>query len=235
MNINILVVEDEFPIALDIKTRLEKLNYKNIFMALTYKEAVQIIKKETINIALLDINLNGTKTGIDLGVLIKENYAFPVLYITAYSNDTTFEQALEAEPMGYISKPFKDIDLQNNIKLALNHYREKNVSQLTENNNHLFIKEKGILYQIALDEILYIEAMDNYSIIYLKNKKYIINTLLKDVLIKTGKQFLRIHKSYAIALDKVTKIEDNLIFIEDKYMPIGPKYKADVIKTIRLL
>jgi len=243
--INVLIVEDEYTIALDIAERLKQMNFSVAGIASDYDKALPVLINDNLDIALLDINLGGGKSGIDLAKLIYNKFDIPVIFLSAYSDGTTFEKAQAANPMGFIIKPFKDEDLHHGIKLALQRYKEikqkkKNNRQskvdINSSDDFVFLKDKGQILRINKKEILWLEAMDNYTYVHLLKEKHIVNSYLKDVLTKlNSKNFFRIHKSHAVALDKISRIEDNLIFIDKIYLIIGRKYKKELMERLNLL
>lgn len=234
---NILIIEDEFSIAMDMEMRLQKMGYRVVGIATNYKDALAILLEESIDIALLDINLNGDKTGIDIGKIIKEKFNIPIIFITAYTDSKTLNDALEANPMGYITKPFKDADLNSNIQLAF----AKFVKTLNDNpelqieGKHFFVKDKGVLKKLNTDEILWAEAMDNYTILHTLGGKHIVNAFLKDVLIRLGNDFMRIHRSHAVAIRQITSIEDNLVYIGKTFLVVSQSYKNELMKRVEVL
>lgn len=241
--INILIVEDEFAIALDIEQRLQKLGYNSVGIASSYNEASSLLlENNNIDIALLDINLGVGKSGIDLGKMIKEKFNIPIIFLTAYSDDKTFEEAENANPYGYIIKPFNDNDIDRTIKIALQRFKEalnnnqqKNEPQNNKNVDILFVKDRNNLIKVNICDILWLEAMDNYTIIYTIDNKFIVNQFLKDVLTKLdANKFARIHRSYAVALNKISSIEDNTLYINNKNLNISRKYKKDLLDKIHL-
>lgn len=238
MKVKVLIVEDEFTIALDIETRLINLGYNVVGIALNYDEALPYLLESEIDLTLLDINLEDKKSGIDLGKLILKKFNIPVVFLTAYTDDQTFIKANEANPMGYLNKPFKDSDLDHTIKLAVKQFQNlkqsKPVEQTQENitKDFIFVKHKGQLVKINVNDILWIEALDNYTLIHLNDKKYIANSFLKDMLNTLGDNFIRIHRSHAVALDKITTIEDNTLFINDIHLSISKSSKSNLLEKL---
>ena len=125
MKKKILVVEDEFIIARDIKEILEEAGYDVISNIGTYNEAVIAIETHFPQMVILDINLNQLKDGIDIGhfLLIKDD--IPFIYLTSHSDANSLDRAKETRPYGYITKPFKPIDLLATVEIVLNNYRYK--------------------------------------------------------------------------------------------------------------
>ena len=128
MQTKVLIVEDEFAIAMDIEGRLKDLGYQVIGIAVSYEKALPFLLEKEIDVILLDINLEADKSGIDLGHLILEKFRIPIVFLTAYSDQETFDKAAQAEPMGFINKPIKDSDLNYALQLAVRRF-QPNASQ----------------------------------------------------------------------------------------------------------
>ncbi len=239
--IKFLVVEDEFTIALDIEQRLIKLGFESLGIARSYNEALPVLLETNPDIVLLDINLGSGKSGIDLGKLITERFKIPIVFLTAYSDEKTFAKAEEAKPMGYIIKPFNDNDIKRTIIIATERYRKAvsvpNAALSNEKKSDiLFVKDKNNITKIHVDDILWLEAMDNYTFIYVSESKWIVNLFLKDVLEKLEpNRFVRIHRSYAVSIDKITAIEENTLFIGKKHLNISRTYKKEFLEKLNLI
>jgi diguanylate cyclase (GGDEF)-like protein/PAS domain S-box-containing protein len=119
----ILIVEDEKIISLDLQRRLEKFDYNVVGLCTTGTEAVEKTGEFLPDIILMDIMLAGDIDGIDAAKRIKDQYQIPVIFLTAYADEKTLERAKEAEPFGYILKPFKEKELYTTIDIAL--YKHK--------------------------------------------------------------------------------------------------------------
>ncbi len=119
----ILIVEDERIIALDLQRRLENYGYRIIGIESTGNGAIEAVEKEAPDIILMDIMLSGDIDGIATAEIVKERYEIPVIFLTAYSDETTLDRAKQVEPIGYILKPFKEKELHTSIDIALYKYR----------------------------------------------------------------------------------------------------------------
>ena len=122
-NEKILVVEDERIIAIDLQRRLERFGYTVVGIAAAGDQAIELVKEHSPDIILMDIMLVGDIDGIETATIIKNEYAIPVIFLTAYSDEKTLERAKIAEPSGYILKPFKDKELYTTIDISLYKYR----------------------------------------------------------------------------------------------------------------
>jgi diguanylate cyclase (GGDEF)-like protein/PAS domain S-box-containing protein len=118
-NERILVVEDEKIISLDLQRRLEKFGYQVVGLAATGTDAVEKAQSLIPDIILMDIMLGGDIDGIEAAKQVKQELGIPVIFLTAFADETTLARAKEAEPYGYVLKPFKERELYTTIDIAL--------------------------------------------------------------------------------------------------------------------
>lgn len=124
---NILVIEDDPTIAIDIRFNLEDNGFVVIDTIHRAEEACDILDKNKVDLIMLDINLDGEMTGVDLAEIIHRDYHIPFIFLTSYSDESTLEKASLTFPAGYIVKPFKENDLAPAIRMAL--VRSQSASQ----------------------------------------------------------------------------------------------------------
>jgi YesN/AraC family two-component response regulator len=120
MKKRILVLEDEAIIAQDIKQILESEGYEVLTDCFTVENAIEMSQLFKPNLALVDINLNQKKTGIDFATYWASQSDLPYIFITAYSDKNTLNSLLHLSPSGFITKPFKPKDLITAVYLVLN-------------------------------------------------------------------------------------------------------------------
>ena len=126
----ILIVEDESIIALDVRDRLESLGYAIAGAVSSGTEAVQAAAETRPSVVLMDIRLKGAMDGVQAAEQIRARFDIPVVYLTAYSDETTLQRAKVTEPFGYLLKPFEDRELHTAIAIALyKHKMEKRLKQ----------------------------------------------------------------------------------------------------------
>jgi len=133
-NIKLFIVEDEILVAREIEGYLCKLGYHVTGIAASAEGALKQIAEEPPDLVLVDIVLKGEQNGITLAQQLRDRFQIPVVYLTAYVDPATLEQAKRTCPFGYILKPFNQNDLRATIEIALARYQaeqeEKNL--LTE-------------------------------------------------------------------------------------------------------
>ena len=119
MAFNILIVEDEFIVAFDIKLMVESMNYNVIDTVSSGEDALKIIETTKIDLILMDVVLDGEMNGIDTAIQLRNNSNIPIIYSTAYPGAITHERIRETEPYDYLVKPFDYIQLKNVIDKSL--------------------------------------------------------------------------------------------------------------------
>jgi len=115
----IMVVEDESIIAMDIKRMLEAQGYDVPATASSGEQAVARAEQTRPDLILMDIILKGDMDGIDAAEQIHGRFDIPIIYLTAYADETTLSRARATEPFGYLIKPFEERELKSTIEMAL--------------------------------------------------------------------------------------------------------------------
>lgn len=115
----ILIVEDEKIIAKDLELRLINMNYEVVSSVSTGKEAMALVRSEPVDLVLMDIMIDGEIDGIETAELIHQQSDVPIIYLTAYADEKTFERARLSDPFGYLLKPFQERDLDLTIRTVL--------------------------------------------------------------------------------------------------------------------
>jgi len=121
--VRILIVEDQFLVANDIKDNLETLGYEISAIATSGEKAVKKAGEGKTDLVLMDIVLRGEMDGIEAAEIIRSRFDLPVIFLTAYRDPKIFERAKISEPFGYLIKPFEASELHSNVEIAL--YKHK--------------------------------------------------------------------------------------------------------------
>ncbi len=244
--IKILVVEDEMIIAAKISMQLTSLGYEVTGILPRGEQAIEQVKENKPDIVLLDINLKGNLDGIETATQLQQLYNFPIIYLTANADEATFNRAKPTKPYAFISKPFKQLDLQRAIELTISHMAENETGNIIEIeagreqpfilNDRIFVRYKEKMVKILISDILYIEADRNYSRIYIKNKEYLLSVTLKTIEEKLPtRHFQRIHRSYLINIAHVDEVAENHVMIAQKNIPLGTGMKEQLLRRIQTL
>ena len=233
--IKILIVEDEFIIAEDLKLQLKKLNYDVSGIAGTYEQAMQLIEEQIPDLLLVDIRLYGDKDGIDLAATVRNQYDIPLIFLTSHADKNTVERAKKVHPDGYLIKPFEREDLYTSIEIAIANYLKtksglKGLNDFEEKqnavlNDSIFVKKDHLLVKIRFDELEWIKAERNYLELHCCEKMHLIRSTLKDFLDKLPENnFIQVHRSYAVNLKHISAIEYVAVIVNKKEIPLGRSY-----------
>jgi CheY-like chemotaxis protein len=132
----VMIVEDEAVVALHLRQELTKLGHTVAGMATNGEQALKLIEEVFPDIVLMDIHIQGEIDGIETAKRIPRYLHIPVVFLTAYSEDTTLKRAADTYPYGYLIKPFLDRELHATIKMALE--RSRADEAVRENESLLF-------------------------------------------------------------------------------------------------
>lgn len=127
MSQTILIVEDEFLIARDIRNILHEEGYNVIIDIESVEDALEAIELHKPNLVILDINLKKDKDGIDVAKYLLMKDRIPYIFITSSADKTTLERVSETRPYGYIVKPFKKADIKASVEIALNNFIHRKI------------------------------------------------------------------------------------------------------------
>lgn len=123
--LNILVVEDESLVARALSVTLMRMGHKVTSIASTGEEAVEKAEKEKPDMVLMDIILDGQMDGIEAVKIIRSRSHIPFIYVTAHADQNTKERAEQTGPYGYLVKPYKEKELENAIREAVERHKQE--------------------------------------------------------------------------------------------------------------
>ncbi|MBU6341399.1 MAG: LytTR family DNA-binding domain-containing protein [Bacteroidetes bacterium] len=242
--LNVLIVDDE-PLALDVlETYIAQMPELNLVKRCSNAlEANEVLQTNTVELMFLDIQMPQL-TGIDFVKTLKRPPM--VVFTTAYPNYAI--QGFDLNALDYLLKP---ISLERFVK-AVNKAVEQSDLQQRETpavvpstpappgNDELdffFVKADKKLVKVNFDDIIYIEGLKDYVIIRLQNGRVITLQTMKSLedRLPAGR-FKRIHRSYIVAMDKITAIEGNMVEVAEKnvpkLLPIGKNYRDELLDMI---
>lgn len=119
MGTKILIIEDEPLIARDLKRIAIKCGYEVVNICYNSDKALDAFALQNYNLILLDINLKGTRNGIQLAEIINEKYQKPFIFITSFADKSTIDNVKKTQPAGYVLKPFNADEIYSAIEIAI--------------------------------------------------------------------------------------------------------------------
>jgi Response regulator of the LytR/AlgR family len=187
------------------------------------REAADYLANNSVDLLFLDIQMPGM-SGIDFYKGLDSNTM--VIFTTAFSEYAV--EGFNLSAIDYLLKPFELSRFQQALTKAKDYY-EYRQGRATHN---LFIKVDYSVVKIPVADIVYIEGLDNYLKLHFTNRKPIIARMsMKSILEKLPeKQFLRVHRSYIVAIDKVQSLRNKQLQMPDVQIPVGSNY-ADAVSA----
>ena len=227
--LNCLIVEDE-PLAQNVLK-----NYIPAHPALQLvgicndaMEAQVVLHEQEIDLIFLDINLP-MLSGINF---LKTLSTKPmVIFTTAYPEFAV--EGFELDAVDYLLKPFS---LERFLKAVNKALQSKRSGQPMEEKGDEFISLRADkkVFRVFIPDILHLEAMGDYVRVTTANNSYLVNDSLRDLLSELPpQQFIRVHKSYAVARNKISFLEGNYIRVGDRDIPIGATYREEVFALLK--
>ncbi|WP_118838809.1 sigma 54-interacting transcriptional regulator [Salinibacter ruber] len=129
----ILIVEDEFAVAMELEDHLGALGYTVVDHVMTGAAAIDRAAGADLDLVLMDVHLDGPMDGVEAARTIREDHPLPVVFVTAYSDDETLQRATDTTPFGYVVKPFNEREIYAAVEVALQtHALQRRVEQAHE-------------------------------------------------------------------------------------------------------
>ena len=228
MKLRCIVTDDEPMARKGLQGYIEKIDFLELVAVCENAlELNSVLKQQQADLLFLDIEMP-YMTGIEL---MKSLPSPPkVIFTTAY--DKYAIQGFELEVLDYLLKPISFERFFKAANKAYEHFKMSAAAAPSEP-DHLFVKADNKLEKIRFDEILFIEALENYIGIYTAGKKIITHSTMKALQEKLPSQrFIQPHKSYIVAVDKINSIEGNVLHIQQYQVPISKYLKEEVMERI---
>jgi len=220
---HILIVEDEYLSSSFLCGVMNKLGFKNITMVSSANAAIEVVKNNKVDLVFMDINIDGSIDGIVCARLLNQEYPIPIIYITAYRDTLTIEEAGQTNIYGYLIKPFDEKDIEATLSVALkrtsNNLNKKKYENLDEKidlgkeynyclkNRILFEKNIPIKLTKKESEVLYLLCKNinqniSYELFreYVWSNKMVANSTIRDTILRLRKKIPNIDLENSIGL-----------------------------------
>jgi DNA-binding LytR/AlgR family response regulator len=221
MKINCIAIDDEPPALKIIQEYCSRIPYLNLISCTTDPfEAIQKIKYDKPDLLFLDITMPGI-TGMDIAKSIQ--YTPLVIFSTAYSRYAV--EGFDLDAVDFLLKPYSFERFEKAVLKARKKIEQNQVIKTLTDDDYLIVKIDYQNVKILFADILYIEALDNYSKIYTKDKSYMTLMNLKAISLKMPEdKFVRVHKSFIVALSQIAHFTHESIMVGKYLVPIGRTY-----------
>lgn len=232
---NCIIIDDEEMARKIIENYVNRIDFLNI--SHSYSSAVEAINHfnsdEQIDLVFLDIEMP-EMSGYDF----LNTLSYPVHVIIISSKEKYALEAFEYNVIDYLLKPVQYSRFYKAAEKSYHRFIENR--EIKEGLDAIFIKQESKLVRVRYDEIIWIEALENYVVISTVHDKYVIHFTMKAIESKLpDNKFSRVHRSYIVNRDKIKEIADNslLMDVENKNVsiPIGKSYRDKLMSDINLM
>lgn len=230
--INCLIVDDEQH-AIDIILHYvsQTPGLKVVAHTTNPIEALQVVATQKVDLVFLDIHMPQV-SGIDFIKAV--NGKCKIILTTAYSEFAL--EGYELDVVDYLLKPIRLPRFLAAVQKVIKQQKEEPAA--AEEDDYIFVKTglKGKLIKIILSDVDYIEGMKNYVAFHCGSNKTIVYAGLKEIEERLpSKQFLRVHKSFIIRVDRIVGLEGNQVFLKNlpAGLMIGENYKSELMERVR--
>lgn len=227
--INCLVVDDEPMARTGLLEHIRQIDFLNAAgECKSPMEATSFLQKNKVDLLYLDIQMP-KMTGIEF---LKNNTQLPpVIFTTAYSEYAI--EGYELDILDYLLKPISFNRFYKSALKAKEFIDLKRSSKFAEEDNYFFIKSNQKIEKVLISEVLYVEGMANYIIIHTAQKKYIAYLTFKGIEEQLPAHlFIRIHRSYLIAVNAIKSVNTEEVILPGITLPISKNYKDQVMELV---
>ena len=230
----ILIVEDDPLVADDLKDKLETLQYRVTGVAEGFESALELINENVPDLVLLDIELKGDLTGIDLSKELNLK-GIPFIYLSSIQDLNTYYQAKNTGPLKNLPKPIDLLSLRNAL-LDIQASDESSGKQ--KEVIHFFTTKDGIKERIEPESIVYLEAARSYCEVYFQNKpKITISLAMGNVVKKLNySELIQISRFHYINKKHIQNIRGNEVKLTlEPYLRISDSHKETFLQLVNFL
>jgi DNA-binding LytR/AlgR family response regulator len=236
----ILIIEDEFIIAEHLRAIVEGLGHEVVGVADRACEALTLLRSLPVQpaLALLDITLRGELDGIDLAGRLRAEFGLPFVFVTSLADAVTVNRAKLTQPLGYLVKPFDEQEVFVALEMALAAgVPAPAPPPVSATPTSLFVRDRKQLVRVDFADLCWLEADGNYTTLRTRSGvRYTAVAALKQVEERLpATEFLRIHKSYIVALCQITALDGQAVTVAGQSIPVGRAYQPALLGRLNLL
>jgi len=230
MKLRCIIVDDEIM----ARKSLQKLCEQHSALELVaicenVQQALKVLEQNEIDLIWLDVEMP-EMTGFDL--LEKITTTTTQVILTTSKIEYAYD-AFQYQVTDYLKKPITGPRFNLAVEKVLDLRQKKDSPQ--QQHNEIYIKHEGRYIRLPYSDIQFVENIGDYVKIYTSKQAYIIHTTMKSLEEKLGKQFLRVHRSFIVHLDKIVDIEENNLVISNKVIPISRANKSELMNRLNML
>jgi DNA-binding LytR/AlgR family response regulator len=243
--LSVLLVEDDVSAALDVEMLLDEMGLKLAAKMDNSEDALKYIYNEQPDLIIMDVELKGEKSGMDLAKEIT-HLRIPIIFTTSFKDKTIFEASKSVNSIGYLVKPFDKLSLQSIMEQAAKTIFPDDALETATNvvgsgtilSDTLLVKHGTLLYPVRFNDIYYIQGEGNYCSIHTECRKYMVKLSLRKILeALPSAEFVPVHKSFIVRLNKVSAVDvgSGKLTVGKDTLPLGRNFKNSFLECFNIL
>jgi len=228
IDLKVLIIDDDPMHAKILEQKLLKLHVLNITKVDSYKKAKEILDEHHFDILFLDFYLDEGNTCLDLSKQLLNLKGTSVIYISAFYDETIFDQIPKYRNVAFLSKTSSVFEIKKELTMLLV-AQESSDTSLT-NNDSIFVKKRNKIVRVTIADIMYIEVDGKYLNVKCQEDVHIIRMTLKEIQSRLPDNFLKIHQSIVVNMEFVSSInvEQSIIHVDNNELPISRAHKKQI-------
>lgn len=246
-SVKILIIEDDLIFALELEMLLEELGYYVIGKVDKGLSALKLIQKEIPDLILMDIELKGPMSGLDIAQKIK-HLMIPILFITSRLDEPSYRKAQESNMIGYLTKPIGKYSLRSSILMAIsnahNLLKDKDAKNELKTNEHIitkncfFFKEQDTYRKVLSRDIAYVKSQRNYCDIFsISGQTFVARIPIGKLEQMLPAHFMAVHRQYIVNLHLVESFsaKKEIIQIGTTDIPVSKSNKKLLMQRLNII
>ena len=238
MQLNLLIVEDCISYGVEVERIAHEIGYNVIGNVDNSADALEIIFCDHPDIILMDINIKGRMTGIDVAEKVK-HLNIPILYITSFNDSETYAKAEASSFVGYIVKPVDKLTLSTSLKLLMRQAVQGKIKQnlpqigIKAEAEYLYFNKSNVYHKVLVSDILFVKSENNYcSFTLIDNSNYLLRIKLSEVEeLLLSRKFIRCHRQYIVNKMKISKVDTSsyTLLVAGTLVPFSRSKKQEIL------
>ena len=244
-NLQVLAVEDERIHQANIKSLARSLDFQLTDIVSEVPQAIESFKMSKPDLVLMDLHLNAQQDGLQLAEEFRDIYSdIPIIFTTSKQDEAGFSAVKNAGAGLCLSKPLEEDVLRMSIENSVRNLREQFKKNELETSwpvtkpHSFFVRIGNRLKRIETRKIEHIEVEEKYCAIAIDGRQIHVKIALKDFLKKLPEDnFIRVHRNFVVNSDFIQSIQlnENIVALDSKEVPVSRTYKDDLIDRLNLL
>jgi len=225
---SVLIIEDDIAFSLKLEMNLAEWGYEVIGVFKSGEEALETIHREIPTVILMDIQLEGKLTGLDVAKKIAD-LSIDIIFMTAWKDESFFNAAKEKTgSVSYLVKPFDLLTLKGALEMARNNEKS---------NSTILLKRGQETFIVDRSSIIWIESDGNYSDIHTEQGRFTLKKSTVKILEELDSdKIIKVHRQYAVSIDRIRKVwlsKGELELKNGKILPLGRTYKKILMAVFK--